>query len=258
MYTIVVANFKGGVGKTTITRNLGAMLAKIGKKVLLVDTDWQSTLTTSLNVKDKIDAEPSDHPSVIYADTCLATMFDQLIVKPTNVTENIDLLANERSFKSKSTEIGARNKVGSYIYLRKLLSKVKDDYDYCIIDSSPADDIVHTNTFMAADGVIIPIQPAKSSFEGLLKIREKIQEIQEDTDHKLELLGVLLNQYDPRRKIAQITVEKLTQWKFHIFEAKIPDKQIFKTKEEENKDVLKELGYEFGKLVDEIISKTEK
>lgn len=254
MYTIVVANFKGGVGKTTITRNLGAMLAKSGKRVLLVDTDWQSTLTTSLNVKYVLDIEPGDENCII-AEVSLSDMFDRSECVPVNVSNDLDLLANERSFKTKSTEIASRVK-REYI-LTKLLSKVSANYDYCVIDSSPADDIVHTNTFMAADGIIIPIQCAKSSFDGLLKIIEKINEVVVDGEHPLELLGVLINQFDARRKTAQSTLEKIKTHNIPIFEAKIPDKQIFKTKEEENKDVLKELGYEFGKLVDEVLSKTK-
>lgn len=217
---VSIANQKGGVGKTTTTFNLGVALAKQGKKVLLVDADPQGDLTTYLGVQ-----EQEKIPIT------LSTLIEQAInEKPIPMLgailkheEGIDFISSNLDLSA--MEVALYSAKERENILNKCLSKVKDNYDYILIDCMPSLGIVTINALSCSDSVIIPVQSHYLAARGMTHLLQTIGKVKSKINPNLRVDGVLLTLVDNRTNLAKETKETLQELygsKLNIFKSSIP------------------------------------
>ena len=182
---ISISNHKGGVGKTTSVANIGAGLANLKKKVLLIDIDPQANLTVSLGAENQ-------------ENTIYEALRGETQLLPVNIYKNLDLIPSTLDLSGAEMELSAE--AGREFILSELLEPIKDKYDYIIIDCPPSLGLLTVNAFTAADEIIIPIQPHYLAIKGLSKILEVVNKIKKRLNRKIEITGVFVTMYD-RRKI---------------------------------------------------------
>ncbi len=210
---IVVANQKGGVGKTTTAINLSSYLAVLGKKVVLVDIDPQGNSTTGVGLEKK------DFDKSIYQ--CIIDKINPLeAIYPTKVT-NFYILPADINLAGAQVEL---NNIDSREYaLKSVIDQLKDVYDYIIIDTPPSLGILTVNGLVAADSVLIPLQCEYYAMEGLSQLLNTIKLIQKKLNLNLKIEGILLTMYDIRTNIATQVVEEATSFfKDKVFKTIIP------------------------------------
>lgn len=192
MKTLALINLKGGTGKTVSAANMAHILATVHRKhVLLVDADKQGNASRYFSLYGEQDGtaallwkDPLDIAEIIYP-----TQYKGLDV----ITSNMDLYTTDRELYEDSADVSG--------VLAAALARVRDDYDFCIIDNGPAVDMVTLNVLAAADDVLIPIRPDEFSFSGLLDLVEQVQAVQEKA--AAECWG----------KRGPVTLEDVRKWK---------------------------------------------
>jgi len=207
---LAMCNQKGGVGKTTSTINLGAALAELGRRVLLVDLDPQGALSVGLGVNplslDRTIYNLLMEREVVVDDVLLKTDVAGMDLLPSN----IDLSA---------AEVQLVNEVAREQTLLRVLQPVVADYDIILVDCQPSLGLLTVNALTAASGVIIPLECEYFALRGVALLIQTIQKIQERLNPKLEVEGILATMYDARtlhgREVLARVVEAFGDKVFH-------------------------------------------
>ncbi|PJJ84188.1 ParA family protein [Mucilaginibacter auburnensis] len=206
---IALANQKGGVGKTTSSINLAASLAVLEYKTLLVDADPQANSTSGIGF------DPRNVKNSIYE--CIINQVDphEAIIK--TETPNLDLLPAHIDLVG--AEIEMINMDNREYQMREVFAKVKDEYDFIIIDCSPSLGLITVNALTAADSVIIPVQCEYFALEGLGKLLNTVKIVQNRLNTNLKIEGILLTMYDVRLRLSNQVVEEVrTHFEDMVFE----------------------------------------
>jgi chromosome partitioning protein len=197
---VSITNQKGGVGKTTTAVNLSAGLVHIGKRVLLIDTDPQANATINL-------LPEGYEPALTIKDVFLGKKLNEAICQ--SIVDGLDIVPSALGFAAIESEMAS--KIGRELKLKKALGdQVKQQYDFIIIDTPPALDMISINTFVAADEVVIPIHEFYA-LEGVAQLMKVISQVREDLNPNLKVGAILLTMYDERTNLAKEIKEKIQE-----------------------------------------------
>lgn len=194
---IAISNHKGGVGKTTSVVNIGAGLASLKKKVLLIDMDPQANMTVSLGI--------TTEENTIYD----ALKGDCALI-PINITNNLDIVPSTLDLSGAEVELNSEP--GREYILSELIEPISSNYDYIIIDCPPSLGLLTVNAFTASVEVIIPIQPHFLAIKGLSKILEVVNKIKKRLNRKIEITGVFLTMFDRRKILHKDVLDTITTY----------------------------------------------
>ena len=198
---ISVANQKGGVGKTTTTVNLGTILAKKGKKVLLIDADPQGNATSGLGVEKEVEFSTYD---ILINETTIEESIQETTVKNLKVCpSNINLAGAEVELVSMMSREQR---------LKEKIEEIKDKFDYILIDCPPSLGLITLNSFTASDSVLIPVQCEYYALEGLGQLLNTINLVKKHLNKNIQIEGALLTMYDMRTNLSNQVVKEVKKY----------------------------------------------
>jgi len=195
---IVFANQKGGVAKTTTTLNLGVAIRETGKRVLVIDLDPQGNLTMSQGMNP---------------DAIERSMFDVLVhrVPISDVIHTVEVDIAVASIDLAGAEMALSALIGRERALEKALVEVRDRYDYILIDTPPSLGLLTINAFVAADGVIVPVQCEYLSLRGLVQLENTLSMVRENLNTRVHVQGIVATMFDGRTLHAREAIEILEE-----------------------------------------------
>lgn len=196
---IAIANQKGGVGKTTTAINLAASLAVLEHKTLLIDADPQANSTSGVGL------DPRQVKIGIYDCLMDESNIKKAILK--TETPNLSIIASDIDLVGAELELVDQTNRNQK--LKSVLAKIKDDYDFIIIDCSPSLGLITLNALTAANSIIIPVQCEYFALEGMGKLLHTIKLVQTQMNEDLEIEGILLTMYDVRLRLSNQVVEEV-------------------------------------------------
>lgn len=217
---IAVVNQKGGTGKTTTCENLGVGIANTGKKVLLIDTDPQASLTISLGYPKPDDLYPT-------LSTLMTKVMQDEDLKPKEGVlhhkEGVDLIPS--NIELSGLEVSLVNAMSRETILKQYLDTVKKEYDYVLLDCMPSLGMLTINALAAADNVLIPVQAQYLPAKGLEQLLQTINKVRKQINPKLKIEGILLTMVDSRTNYAKDISNLIRETyggKLKVFSADIP------------------------------------
>lgn len=247
---IAAVNHKGGVGKTATVENLGAALVMKGKKTLLVDMDGQANLTKSLGF-----------PITMTENTIYHAM--KGLCEPP-IIENVDGLKFIPSCLDLSVgEVEFLNEAGRELILSQVLGKLKDQFDYILIDCPPSLSLLTLNAMTVADSLLIPVQAEFLAMIGTGSILSVVNKVRSRLNPKLEIEGAVLTQYDKRKNINESVTEMMRKnFSGYVFETLIRDNVAISEATASGRSVLHYSPRSYGakdymKLCEELLAKNQ-
>ena len=198
---ISVANQKGGVGKTTTTINLSTMLAKKGKKVLLIDADPQGNATSGVGAEKEVEYSTYD---ILVSDVEMVQALEKTIIK--------NLLVCPSNINLAGAEVELVSMMSREQRLKEKLEEIKDKFDYILIDCPPSLGLITLNAFTASDTVLIPVQCEYYALEGLGQLLNTINLVKKHLNKNLEIEGALLTMYDARTNLSNQVVKEVKKY----------------------------------------------
>ncbi len=200
---VSITNQKGGVGKTTTAVNLSSYLALLNKKTLLIDLDPQGNTTSGLGIdKSKLKAtifELLTGESSVQ-DVIIPTMIKNLFLIPSDLNLNV--------FKTSYANAPRKE----FLLKEKVIDRIKENFDYIIIDCPPSIDILTLNALTAADEVIVPIQSEFYALEGIAQFSQLFELVKKNLNPNLKLRGVVITMYDTRTKLSKDVEENVRKF----------------------------------------------
>jgi chromosome partitioning protein len=195
---IAFANQKGGVAKTTTTLNLGVALKEMGRRVLIVDLDPQGNLTMSQGMNP---------------DAIERSMFDVLVhrVPISDVIKTVEVDIAVASIDLAGAELALSALIGRERALDKALVEVRDKYDFILLDTPPSLGLLTINAFVAAQGVIVPVQCEYLSLRGLVQLENTLAMVRENLNPNVRVEGIVPTMYDGRTLHAREAIEILEE-----------------------------------------------
>ena len=198
---ISVANQKGGVGKTTTTVNLSTILAKKGKKVLLIDADPQGNATSGLGIDKEVENSTYD---ILVNETTLKETMQKTVIK------NLILCPSNMSLAGAEVELVSM--MSREQRLKEKLETVKDSFDYIFIDCPPSLGLITLNAFTASDSVLIPVQCEYFALEGLGQLLNTVNLVKKHLNKSIMIEGALLTMYDIRTNLSNQVVKEVKKY----------------------------------------------
>lgn len=213
---ISIFNQKGGCGKSTTTINLGAALATQGKKVLVVDMDAQANTTNGVGIDDE-ELEVTIYDLLISKKVTYENIKE--VIKKT-AYENLECLPSD--IQLSNAEIELASAMSRETILKKIIDKIKNDYDYILIDSPPSLGLLSVNSLVASDKLIIPVNTSYFSVKGIKHLMNTFNLVKDNLNEKLEIMGVLITMFTSRKTLAKNIRESLIE----VFGNKVFDSVI--------------------------------
>lgn len=245
---IALSNHKGGVGKTTSAVNIGAGLAKLGNRVLLVDMDPQANLSQSLRIEGRT-------PNIYQA------IHGEKELQPIPIVKNLDAIPSTLDLTGAEMEFSGE--AGREFILSEILQPLKKKYDYIIIDSPPSLGLLTINALTAADQLLIPLQAQYLAMQGVNKMLAAVEKVRSRVNKNLKICGVFVTQYDGRKVLDRNVSESIDEhFTGKVFKTQIRDNVALAEAPVEGVDIFRYNATSYGaadylSLCKEIIQRTK-